>query len=60
MTKTSSPDEDVITKHEFLAATLPGTSETLDAELDAHIFAQQALASTSDSSSCNDAKPTTV
>jgi hypothetical protein len=38
-------DEDVMSKHDFLSETLPGTSEKLDEELAIHIFAQQALKS---------------
>jgi hypothetical protein len=36
-------DEDVVSKHDFLAGTLEGTSEALDAELAVHRFAQRAL-----------------
>ena len=36
-------DEDVLVKHQFLEGTLPGTSASLDEELQVHLFAQKAL-----------------
>ena len=48
-------DSDVLSKHHFLAGTLAGTSQALDDELAVHLFAQQALESSSSSTNSQNA-----